>query len=103
MGYDQFIEAANSMADASGSIIRADGQKPFHVVKKGDGSPVTSVDQATEDRVREIISETFPDHGIVGEERDDHAPDSEFVWVLDPFAGTLRFWAVFRVSGTLIE
>ncbi|MBT3557565.1 MAG: inositol monophosphatase [Rhodospirillales bacterium] len=102
MAYNQFIEAANSMADASGAVIRAGDQKSFQIVKKGDGSPVTSVDQATEDRVRDIISEAFPDHGIVGEERDDHAPDSEFVWVLDPIDGTLPFLAGIPVYGTLI-
>ncbi len=102
MEYSQFIDAAYRMADASGELIRADGQKSFHVEKKGDGSPVTSVDQATEDRIREIITAAYPNHGIIGEEHDDVAPDSEFVWVLDPIDGTLPFLAGIPVFGTLI-
>ncbi len=102
MDYSEFIEAAGRMADASGASIRTDGQKIFDVEKKGDGSPVTSVDKATEDIIREIIATTYPDHGTIGEERDDHAPDSEFVWALDPIDGTLPFLAGIPVYGTLI-
>lgn len=102
MDYSQFADAANHMADASGNLIRADGQKSFHVEKKEDGSPVTSVDQAVETHIREIITSTYPDHGIIGEEHEDVAPNSDFVWVLDPIDGTLPFLAGIPVFGTLI-
>ena len=42
---------------------------------KGDGSPVTVIDRAVEDRLRAMIAEAYPDHGIVGEERGASAPD----------------------------
>ena len=54
------------------------------VEHKADVSPVTRADKAIELRWREMIAETFPDHGIVAEEGDTVGADREFVWVLDP-------------------
>ena len=92
----------NRMADASGELIRSQWLAGFETEIKGDGSPVTSVDQAAERYIREIITELHPDHGIIGEEFDDTSFDSEFVWVIDPIDGTLAFLAGFPVFGTLI-
>lgn len=99
---EQFSASVSRMADASGELIRIECQKKFNVEIKGDGSPVTSVDKAAEMSVRSIISELHPDHGIIGEEHGSSAPDSEFVWVIDPIDGTLPFLAGFPVFGTLI-
>ena len=75
MEYSQLVEAAGGMAGAGGAMIRTDGRNLFDIEKNGDGSPVTSVEKATEDRIREIIRATHPDdHDIVGKEREDHAP-----------------------------
>jgi len=99
---ENFAASMNRMADASGELIRTDRLKTFDTEIKGDGSPVTSVDQAAETRIREIITELHPDHGISGEEFDDFEPDREFVWIIDPIDGTLPFLAGFPVFGTLI-
>lgn len=61
------------------------------VEHKADVSPVTRADKAIELRWREMIAETFPDHGIVGEEGDTIGADRDFVWVLDPIDGTRAF------------
>ncbi len=100
---EYFAASMNRMADASGQLIREKRYADFQTEIKDDGSPVTSVDQAVELRIRDIITEHHPDHGIVGEEHDDVAPDSEFVWVIDPIDGTLPFLAGFPVFGTLIS
>jgi histidinol phosphatase-like enzyme (inositol monophosphatase family) len=100
---EHFAASMNRMADASGDLIREMRYADFETEIKNDGSPVTSVDQAVETRIREIIAELHPDHGIIGEEHDDVAPDSEFVWVIDPIDGTLPFLAGFPVFGTLIS
>ena len=97
-----FTTSLNRMADASGALIRTDRLASFDTEIKGDGSPVTSVDQAAETRIREIISDLHPDHGISGEEFDDVGTDREFVWIIDPIDGTLPFLAGFPVFGTLI-
>ena len=98
----RFAECGLRAVDVSGNLIRESNRKPFHVEVKGDGSPVTSVDETVEDRMREIISVEHPDHGIIGEERKAYAADSEFVWVIDPIDGTLAFLAGIPVFGTLL-
>lgn len=99
---DDFTASASTMADASGDLIRIHQQNPFDLQIKDDGSPVTSVDMATETCIRNIIADLHPDHGIIGEEYEPSAAESEFVWVIDPIDGTLPFLAGFPVFGTLI-
>ena len=99
---ETFKTFAGRLADASGAMIREAMGRAISGTAKGDGSPVTAIDQGVENRIRELIAETYPEHGIVGEERGSSAPDSEFVWVLDPIDGTLPFLAGIPVFGTLI-
>ena len=99
---EEFSLFAEKLADTSRSIIRDLAQKPFTTEIKEDGSPVTDVDKAVEDAVRELIAERFPDHGVLGEEREATNPDAEFKWIIDPIDGTLPFIAGFPVFGTLI-
>jgi histidinol phosphatase-like enzyme (inositol monophosphatase family) len=98
----EFLTFAETLADASRAIIREAVRKPFDLEIKGDGSPVTAVDKAVEDRLREMIAEAYPDHGIVGEERGASSPERDLVWALDPIDGTLPFLAGIPVYGTLI-
>jgi fructose-1,6-bisphosphatase/inositol monophosphatase family enzyme len=97
----EFLSFAETLADASRAIILEAVRKPFDLEIKGDGSPVTAVDQGVEDRLREMIAEAYPDHGIVGEERGASSPERELVWALDPIDGTLPFLAGIPVYGTL--
>ncbi len=93
---------AGRLADASGPIIRAAHRDGFAAEAKDDGSPVTDVDRAVEDRLREMIAVAYPGHGIIGEERGATAADGGPVWVIDPIDGTLPFLAGIPVFGTLI-
>jgi myo-inositol-1(or 4)-monophosphatase len=52
--------------------------------------------------MRKRIKETFPEHGIVGEEFGAENPDAEFVWVLDPIDGTRSFITAVPLFTTLI-
>lgn len=74
------------------------------VVNKEAGGfdPVTEGDRAAEVAIRDIISATFPDHGILGEEHGNVGLDREFVWVIDPIDGTRAFISGLPVWGTLI-
>jgi histidinol phosphatase-like enzyme (inositol monophosphatase family) len=99
---NEFLTFAGRLADASGAMIRKAMGRAVTGQAKGDGSPVTAIDQGVEDRIREMIAEAYPEHGIVGEERGATSRDSEFVWVLDPIDGTLPFLAGIPVFGTLI-
>ena len=97
-----FAEFGVRAVEVGGTLMREYTRKPFHIEVKSDGSPVTTVDKAVEVRMREIIIAEHPDHGILGEEGDAHAPNSEFVWVIDPIDGTLAFIAGIPVFGILL-
>src|ERR1700755_2744599 len=64
--------------------------------------PVTEADRAAEAVMRRLIKGNFPQHGIVGEEFGNEREDAEYVWVLDPIAGTKSFIGGFPICGTLI-
>ena len=99
---DELAEFAGRLADASGPIIRRAHEGGFSTEAKADGSPVTNVDRAVEDRLRAMIAASYPEHGIVGEERGATAANDGPVWVIDPIDGTLPFLAGIPVFGTLI-
>jgi len=64
--------------------------------------PVTEADVGAERVIRQLISERFPEHGVIGEEMGEDRPDAEFVWVLDPVDGTRAFIAGLPTWCTLI-
>ena len=64
--------------------------------------PVTAADRAAETAMRALIQQTFPDHGIIGEEFGAERADAEYVWVLDPIDGTKSFISGMPAWGTLI-
>jgi len=74
----------------------------FDVERKSDGSPVTAVDRAAEELLRERISTQFPDDAILGEEFGETAGTSGFRWLLDPIDGTKSFIAGVPLYTTLV-
>ena len=52
--------------------------------------------------MRRLIAQTFPDHGVIGEEYGRDRPEAEYVWVLDPIDGTKSFVSGLPTWGTLI-
>lgn len=58
---------------------------------KADASPVSQIDLEVERALRAHLAEVAPEHGVVGEELDDHRPDADYVWVIDPIDGTKSF------------
>ncbi|MBL9163296.1 MAG: inositol monophosphatase [Planctomycetaceae bacterium] len=64
----------------------------FQTREKAPRDLVTDADFASEQAVRRVIAEHFPDHGILGEE----APvmgqlDRPYCWVVDPLDGTINY------------
>lgn len=93
------------LAHASGEAIRPFFRTSLAMRDKSVGAafdPVTEADRAAEMRMRQMIMETFPAHGIIGEEFPDHQTDAEYVWVLDPIDGTKSFISGLPTWGTLI-
>lgn len=93
---------AERLADTSRAMLEATVGKRPEVDIKADSSFVTETDRAIETRLRELIEQTYPEHGILGEEHGSRDLDAEFVWVLDPIDGTAPFIAGIPVYGTLI-
>ncbi|PCI41398.1 MAG: histidinol-phosphatase [Rhodospirillaceae bacterium] len=97
-----FVALAEQLADAARSEILPRFRTGIHADVKFDRSPVTEADRESERVMRELINQTFPDHGILGEEFGSENTDAEFVWVLDPIDGTNSFVSGKPLFGTLI-
>ncbi len=80
----------------AGAVLREYFRVPLTVEfkEKGQQSPVTEADRRSEDLLRDALGRAFPDHGIVGEEKEDVVnAGAEYVWFLDPLDGTTNFTA----------
>ena len=99
---EQFIPFAEQLANISGEIIRRYFRQQVSLKEKADFSPVTIADEEAERNMRALIHNTFPTHGILGEEFGAQNVDAEYVWVLDPIDGTQSFMIGRPIFGTLI-
>ena len=99
---EHFIPFAEQLANASGEVIRRYFRQPVSAQEKADLSPVTIADMEAEKAMRAMIHNTFPQHGIVGEEFGAQNENAEHVWVLDPIDGTKSFMIGRPIFGTLI-
>lgn len=97
-----FVSLAEAMAERARGIVLAHFRESPDVETKADATPVTIADRQTEAALREMIAESFPDHGIVGEEQGPENTQARHVWVLDPIDGTKRFITGNVLFGTLI-
>jgi len=97
-----FIKIAIQLADAARPEIMSRFRTNIAVDAKSDASPVTEADRAAERAMRDIITATHPDHGILGEEFGSENTAAEYVWVLDPIDGTNSFVTGKPLFGTLI-
>ncbi len=95
---------ALELGHTAGGIAKAYFRSAFSVDNKDAAGfdPVTSADHAIESVLRETIRETYPEHGIVAEEADDHESTSEFTWYIDPIDGTRAFMMGSPLWGTLV-
>ncbi|MCL6285685.1 histidinol phosphate phosphatase [Ruegeria sp. 2012CJ41-6] len=99
---NEFAEFAQHLADLSRSIAHHEFQNIPAFQNKGDGSPVTAADEAVEAELLRAIRETYPDHGILGEETGCTNLDRDLVWVVDPIDGTKSFATGTSTFGSLI-
>lgn len=100
-----FTAFIGRLATASGETILPFFRTSLGVENKNKGrelDPVTEADRAAEAVMRRMIKDSFPLHGIVGEEFGSERADGEYVWVLDPIDGTKSFISGLPIWGTLI-
>ena len=86
-----FLSTALDAAQAAAHVIRRYYQQNVAVTIKADKSPVTQADVESEQTIRKVIGERFPDHGFYGEETGQSALDAEYLWLVDPIDGTKAF------------
>ena len=100
-----FAAFVDRLAQVSADVILPFFRSAIGAEDKSRGGvfdPVTEADRGAEAAMRRLIAQTFPAHGIVGEEYGRDRPDAEFVWVLDPIDGTKSFISGLPTWGTLI-
>ncbi len=100
---DELIAGAQAAADVAGAVIRPFFRSGLDASRKQDHSPVTMADRAAEQAMRALLTERFPQHGVLGEEFGHDRPQAEYCWVLDPIDGTRAFITGRPVFGTLIS
>jgi len=100
-----FAAFVERLAQVSGEVILPFFRSAIRAEDKSLGGvfdPVTEADRGAEAAMRRLIAQTFPAHGVIGEEYGRDRPEAEYVWVLDPIDGTKSFVSGLRTGGTLI-
>ena len=97
----KFWQFAQTLADAGRTVTLPYFRNEVSVENKQDASPVTIADKKCEERLRNLITDEYPQHAIYGEEFGGSL-DAEFAWVLDPIDGTRSFISGSRQYCTLI-
>src|SRR5574339_554371 len=101
MNLQPYLNFAKQLAYRAGRITLSYYNKGIQHDLKGDESPVTAADRATEEFIRGEIEKAYPTHAIVGEEfgdapsplrpspagRNDGGEGKAFRWFVDPIDG----------------
>lgn len=93
---------AIEVAFRAGRSTLAHFQTGVSVEAKADASPVTVADRDAEQAVRRMISQRFPDDGLLGEEFGAEREDAPRRWIIDPIDGTRSFVRGVPLYGVLI-
>ncbi len=102
MAQSRFLDTALQAAEAAEVVIRRYYQGQFEVELKADQSPVTVADVESEQAIKAVIREAFPEHGFYGEETGRENPDAEYTWLIDPIDGTKSFVRAYPFFSTQI-
>ncbi len=85
------LAAALEAARAAAEVISRAYRGNIRVRTKADRTPVTDVDIAAEEVIREVLSRQFPEDGFFGEETGTREGRSGWTWLVDPIDGTRSF------------
>lgn len=102
--YDELARFAARLADAARQETLPRFRAGAEIFNKAQGAfdPVTEADREAERRLREMIREVYPGHGIIGEEFGAEVVGAEWRWVLDPVDGTRAFVCGIASWATLV-
>ncbi len=87
----QWAGPASELAKTAGGKLRAFYAEGVPTEYKGDVDLVTIADRTVEAYLQQALLETFPEHGIYGEEGARDRMDAEYRWYVDPLDGTTNF------------
>lgn len=101
---DELARFAGRLADAARQETLPRFRAGAEIFNKARGAfdPVTAADREAERRLREMIREVYPGHGIIGEEFGAENSDAEWRWILDPVDGTRAFVCGIASWATLV-
>ena len=104
---ERLADFLRSLAYQAGTIARKYFRQPAQLATQNKAShatydPVTEADTAAEAAMRKLIKDTYPTHGIYGEEYGFEPGTSGLTWVLDPIDGTRSFMTGMLHWGVLI-
>ncbi|RUM32988.1 MAG: inositol monophosphatase [Aquifex sp.] len=104
---EKFLEVAKIAALAGGEVLKENFGKirKENIEEKGEKDFVSYVDKTSEERIKELILNYFPDHEVVGEERGKEGKESPYRWYIDPLDGTKNYingFPIFAVSVGLV-
>jgi myo-inositol-1(or 4)-monophosphatase len=94
------IKAAKSAAEI---LLENFGKiSAIDVREKKKNDFLTFVDEQAEQRIINIIHDSFPDHAILAEESGQQLQNTEFLWIIDPLDGTKNYISGIPVFGISI-
>lgn len=85
------LQVAIHAAVEAGKILEKYFETEILKSLKEDKSIVTLADKESEEVIKKIIFNEFPDHSILGEETGMTGEKSDYVWHVDPVDGTRNF------------
>ena len=86
-----FAAGAAAIALEAGELLRGYFERGVTAEYKGEVDLVTEADRASEALIVSRFAETFPDHGIYGEEGTRSGLEGAYRWYVDPLDGTTNF------------
>ncbi len=98
----RWLDVAQAACDEADVTARTHFRRDLVIETKPDRSYVTQADTAIEQRIRERLTDAFPDHGLVGEEYGTEAGEASVRWYIDPIDGTHNFIRGVPLFGTLL-
>jgi myo-inositol-1(or 4)-monophosphatase len=86
-----WVPKASAIAREAGAQLREFFAQGVETEYKDDVDLITVADRTVEKLIRGRLGETFPEHGIFGEEGTRERLEGNFRWYVDPLDGTTNF------------
>jgi histidinol-phosphatase len=91
MLFELELEVARMAARRAGELALSYQKNGVTAEEKSDESPVTIADREAEKLIASIITEAFPEDGLLGEEGGNRDAANGRRWIIDPIDGTRDF------------